>query len=481
MAQQPVQRNSHFARPAFDAGEIPTCGGLKRDLCKDTAGCEYMGANSPLPGGCVPGPRAFFNTVSHPNPENDAKVAQALNTLTDSIQTPGLSGLMQSDRHWLMSDMANKWRPAGTDEHPWIPTTQDTWDRDKVVGYARNDAGDIQCGICYDPPDGSPCETMKCCGSVFHRTCSDTWFDHPDHVNCPGCNTRVRGPGVQNNAIPPQQNPGGYNMTHHIPSDTIRSSSIGGCGRLTSPVGGDNSLCSIDFDFAVDVAKVVRYRTHYGDHPEHNFDTYISELVDFIEGLGMLGGYVTINPANQAARANGDELMRLALEMESDVDIKYHLTPANNHELPVLFEQGGEGVMMGTMQIYCATAGHSVSLSDVRATLPPGANLNLRSYGVYCPVVATVQGLADFFRSNRPHMGFACRLADGSSVNNAFALLKSDHDWRDLSEEEKQSFDNPNPGIRSPGNNCTVVRRTPMNAYHVVVVFVAFKHHDFDD
>lgn len=473
--QQPGQRNSHFAIPAFDASEIPACGGLASDVCKKTEGCEYMDATSDLPEGCVPRPLAFFNTISHPNQQNDTKVTEALNTLTGGIPTPGLTGLMQSDRHWLMSDMASNLRPPGIGEHPWTPKAHDTWDREKVVGYARNDARDVYCGICHNPPDGTPCEHMKCCGKVFHIGCSNYWFSDPSHLNCPGCNTIVRAPGVQNNPAPTR-----YNMTHHIPSDTIRSSSRDGCMRLTSPVAGDNSLCSIDFEFAINVAKIGRYRTRYGDNPEMHFDTYISELVEYMDSRELLGGHVTINPANQADRARCDELMRLALDMGSDINMKHHLTPANDHQLPVLFEQGGDGYVLGTMQVYCTTPGHSVNLNDVRATLPPGVQTTVGAYGIYCPVLATVQELVDFFRSNRSHMGFACRLADGSVINNAFALLKSDHDWRDLSEGEKQSFNNPRPGVRSPGMNCTVVRRTPTNEPEVVL-FVAFEHVAFNN
>ena len=480
MAQQPGQRNSHFAMPVFDASDIPTCGGLPSDLCKKTEGCEYLEKTGDLPEGCVPKPRAFFNTISHPNPSNDTKVVEALNTLSGGIQTPGLTRLMQSDRHWLMSDMASNLRPPGIGEHPWIPEAHDTWDRKRVVGYARNDAEDVRCGICYDPPNGAPCEHMKCCGCVFHTIpCSDTWFGNPDHINCPGCSTVVRSPGVQNNAVLPLNNLGRYNMTHHIPSNTIRSSSRDGCMRLTSPVAGDNSLCSIDFEFAIDVAKIGRYRTRYGNSPEMHFDTYLSELVDYMERHGLLGGHVTINPANQADRARCDELQRLALDMGSDMKMQYHLTPANNHQLPVLFEQGGDGYVIGTIQVYCTTPGHSVSLNDVIATLPPGVETTVGAYGIYCPVVATVQELVGFFRSERPHMGFACRLADGSGINNAFALLKSDHDWRDLSEVEKQSFNDPKPGVRSPGINCTVVRRTCTDEPDVVV-FIAFEHFAFN-
>ena len=484
MAQQQSQRNSHFAMPAFDASPIPNCGGLARDSCKKTEGCEYVGSTSDLPEGCVPRPMAFFNTISHPNQENDRKVTDALKTLTGGSTTPRLTGLMQSNRHWLMSDMASNLRPPGYNgDHPWTPKADDTWDREKLRTYARNNEQDVQCGICYEPPDDTPCEHMKCCGRVFHIACSNIWFRNPDIVNCPGCNTVVRAPGVQNNPVLPQNNPTRFNMTRHIPSDTIRSSSRDGCMRLTAPVAGDDSLCSIDFDFAIDVAKIVRYKTSHPDFPEVFFDTYLSELVDYMEASGLLGrAHVTINPANADDLARCNELMRLALDMGSDLKMKYNLTPANNHQLPVLFEQGGTGYVTGTMEVYCATPGHSVSLGAVRETFPPGRRTTtVEKYGIYCPVVATVPELVDFFRSNREHMGFSFRMAPGIKINNAFAMLKRDHDWRDLTDEEKQSFDDgPKPGVRSPGTNCTVVRRTPTNEPGVVV-FICFEHFEFND
>lgn len=253
--------------------------------------------------------------------------------------------------------------------------------------------------------------------------------------------------------------------------------------RLTSPAVGDDGLCAIDFEFAVDVAKIARYRTRYGHDAEPYFNTYLSELVDYVERLGLMGGHVTINNANAAERDLGDELMRLALDLGSDVEIKYHLTPANDYQLPVLFTQGGpdgDRYLAGVLKLYCGVAGRWISLQEVMQTLPPADTMTLSAYGVYCPVVATVQQLADFCRSNREHMAFACRLADASSIDSVLALLKSDHDWRDLSQAERESFPDVKPGVRAPGIPCNVIRRSAL-AHAQVLCFVNFQHRFAND
>lgn len=462
-------RNSHVAPPVFDATQIPSCVDLQPEACQNAAGCQLVASKGSLPEACVPTPRAFFNTISHRNDANDAKVLDALAKLAGRSPGPVLTRLMQSDRHWLLGDMANKFRPPGVSSHPWIPTAQSTWERQKVVEYVQQDLDGVKCGICFDAPDGLPCEQMKCCGSVFHVVCADGWFSEPSRVLCPGCNTVVR---AQNNGTR-------YNMTHHIPSDTIRSSDRDGCMRLTSPAVGDGGLCAIDFEFAVDVAKIARHRSRYGHDAEPNFDTYLSELVDYVASLGLIEGHVTINPSNAAERDRGNELVRLALDLGSEAEIKYHLTPANDHQLPAIFEEGsiedGDRYLAGVLKLYCGVEGHSISLQQLLQILPPVNIMTLSALGVYCPVVATVQQLADFCRSNRRHMAVAYRLADASSIAGVFALLKSDHDWRDLSQQERESFADAKPGVRSPGIPCSVVRRSQLSQPYVLC-FVNFEH-----
>ena len=465
MAQQQGQRNSHLAMPPFDPTEIPECRDLAASTCAATNGCEYLDATN-LAQGCVPKPRAFFNTVSHPNPTNDAKAVDALTTLAG--QNPGdkLSGLMAQpqNRHWLASDMANEFRPNGVRAHPWVPTWRDSWDRQKVAEYVQNDVNDIRCAICYEGPDGTPCEQMKCCGSVFHIVCSKQWFQNPNHTHCPGCNT-----------APPQNNAQQYNMKRHIPSDTIRSSSVNGCIHLASQVAGNNNLCEIDFAFAVDVAKIASGRTLLGHHTEH----YLEALAAHVEKLVSLEGYVIINPTNAAGQARSMQLMRLALEMQSEVEIRYHLTPTNQHQLPVVFERGQNQVhndlsFGGVMKVYCATVGHTVGLQEITASLHPVGVVGLRAYAMYCPVVATAQQLVDFIRGNREEMAVGLLLATASIVNSAFEdLASAPHNWRDLSGDEIASLDGPNPGIRSAGRPCTVVRRGTDER----LCFINFGHH----
>lgn len=469
MAQQ-SQRNSHFAMPAYDASEIPACVDLAREPCGNTYGCEYLQADASsvptLQAGCVPKPRAFFNTITHPTPGNDTKAVHALTTLAGQAPGPKLTNLMAQNRHWLTSDMANKLRPGGSTKHPWVPTEQNNWDRQKVVQYVGNDLQGADCAICFEDPGGSACEQMQCCGRVFHVACSNRWFEDPTHVNCPGCSSVVRAPQSR------------YNMTRHIPSGTIRSSSRHGCMRLTSPVVGDNSLCEIDFNFAVDLATIAHHATRYDG--EFYFGAYLAELTGFVRSLGYVGEIVVFNPRDAAEQARGESLMSMALELGSAVEIKYFLTQANNYQLPAAYGEGEDDYLRGVLKFFCEEPGISVSLGEVRQMLPPADVVGLAACGVYCPVTTTVQQLAGFCRSHRKPIAFACLLSDVNTIDPLFALLKSDHGWRDLSVIERDSFPDAKPGIRSAGVDCTVVRSSDPDVGYVLC-FISFEHKAFND
>lgn len=469
MAQQ-SQRNSHFAMPAYDASEIPACADLAREPCGNTEGCEYLQADAgsvpTLQAGCVPKPRAFFNTITHPGHGNDTKAVHALTTLAGQAPGPKLTNLMAQNRHWLTSDMANQLRPSGSTTHPWVPTEQNTWDRQKVVQYVGNDLQGADCAICFGDPGGLACEQMQCCGGVFHVACTDRWFDDPSHVNCPRCNSVVRAPQSR------------YNMTRHIPSGTIRSSSRYGCMRFTSPVVGDNSLCEIDFNFAVDLATIASYATRYDG--EFYFGAYLAELTAFVRSLGYVGDHMVFKPRDAAEQARVETLMSMAVKLGSAVQIRYCLTQANNYKLPQAYGEGEDDYLRGVLKIYCEQPVVPVSLSDVRIMLTPPDVVGLAACGVYCPVTASVQQLAAFCRSYRKPMAFTCILSDINTIEPLFALLKSDDSWRDLSVIERDSFPHAKPGVRSAGSDCTVVRNSDPEVGYVLC-FINFEHRAFND